>query len=182
MAGKDPFGAFVARASRDPVAHAALAGAYASFDRRAREELVDAALAAARAERVPVAPLLAAFLSVEPIGAVAARIAEALYAIDREDELAPETEAFGVIESDRVILVRPLYGAFCQVLALGLDAEGPRSVDVDDLVDRQSIDERVGARRRVPYEAARGKIVDVLWRAHRAGRGIATSAAVAKFL
>jgi hypothetical protein len=143
---------------------------------------VDAALAAARDERVPVAPLLAAFLSVEPIGAVAARIAEALYSRERSDELAPETEAFGVIEADRVILVRPLYGAFCQVLALGLNEQGPSSVAVDDLVDRASVDERVGTRRRVPYEAARGKIVDVLWSAHRAGRAIQTSAAVAKFL
>jgi hypothetical protein len=180
---KDPFGAFVAQASHEPVAHAALADAYASFDRKAREELVDAAVNAARAERVPVAPLLAAFLSVEPIGEVAERIA--LYA-EATSALSPETEAFGVLTSEgaqgRAVLVRPLYGPFSQLLALEWDERGPTGVAIDDLVDRAAVDRRAGERKRVPYEVARAAVVEMLWRAHRSGSELGKNAALARFL
>jgi hypothetical protein len=115
------FGALLASAIEDPATARGLALAYAALDTRHRLQIIDAIVSDADAEGIGPSAVLASLLPVEEDLDVARRIAEAMStAGDRDLHHALRTRAFlaGDELGGGVLLVRPLHGAFVEVLAL----------------------------------------------------------------
>lgn len=160
----------------------ALAAAYARAPEVARAALIDAVQASAVAERIsPVGPL-AALLSVETAPSLAAHIRDALFAHAQKDELTPSPQTpagwtHGDHRNGAVLLARPLYGPFVDVVAvvweggrvvrarveplLRHDAIARVSMMLPDAADLEATD----------YHRARQLLADVLWRHLRDGLG-----------
>jgi hypothetical protein len=115
------FGALLASAIEDPATARGLALAYASLDTRHRLQIIDAIVSDAHAEGIGASAVLASLLPVEEDLDVAKRIAEAMSAAgDRGLDMALRTRVYlaGDELEGGVLLVRPLHGAFVEVLAL----------------------------------------------------------------
>ena len=118
------FGALLASAVDDPSTARGLALAYASLETRHRLQIIDAIVSDADAEGIGASAVLASLLPVEEDLEVARRIAEAMsIAGDHGLRSVLRTRAF--LAGDElyggVVLVRPLHGAFVEVLALAWD-------------------------------------------------------------
>jgi len=115
------FGALLVAAIEDPSTARGLALAYASLETRHRIQIIDAIVSDAAAEGIGASAVLASLLPVEEDLEVARRIAEAMsVAGDRGVRTVLRTRAFlaGDELDGGVVLVRPLHGAFVEVLAL----------------------------------------------------------------
>lgn len=177
-----PFGALIAAASQDPAAARGLASAYASLDVVARLRIVDAVVIDARAEGIAPGAALLPLLAVEEDTAVAQVIAAALRA--EEGGIAPITgadvTAHALVAGDAtrgaVLLTRPLYGEFVEVLGLAWrEEEGLTHTLFEPLTHR---DKASGCARRLPpdltleampIDYAVDLLAPVLWRARRRG-------------
>jgi hypothetical protein len=122
------FGALLASAIEDPATARGLALAYASLETRHRLQIIDAIVSDSDAEGIGASAVLASLLPVEEDLDVARRIADAMSnAGDRGLRTALRARAFlaGDELDGGVLLVRPLHGAFVEVLALAWnDAAG----------------------------------------------------------
>lgn len=115
------FGALLAAAIEDPSTARGLALAYASLETRHRIQIIDAIVSDSAAEGIGASGVLASLLPVEEDLEVARRIAEAMsVAGDRGVRTVLRTRAYlaGDELDGGVVLVRPLHGAFVEVLAL----------------------------------------------------------------
>jgi hypothetical protein len=115
------FGALLASAVEDPATARGLALAYASLETRYRLQIIDAIVNDALAEGIGASAVLASLLPVEEDLEVARRIAEVMSeAGDRGLRSQLRTRAFlaGDELEGGVLLVRPLHGAFVEVLGL----------------------------------------------------------------
>jgi hypothetical protein len=135
------FGALLSSAIEDPATARGLALAYASLDTRHRLQIIDAIVSDADAEGIGASAVLASLLPVEEDLEVARRIAEAMSAAgDRDLHTALRTRAYlaGDELDGGVLLVRPLHGAFVEVLALAwTDAEGITHSGFDPLANHE---------------------------------------------
>jgi hypothetical protein len=135
------FGALLASAIADPATARGLALAYASLDTRHRLQIIDAIVSDADAEGIGASAVLASLLPVEEDLDVARRIAEAMsQAGDRDLHLALRTRAYlaGDELDGGVLLVRPLHGAFVEVLSLAWnDATGITHSGFDPLTNHE---------------------------------------------
>lgn len=116
------FGALLIAAIEDPSTARGLALAYASLETRHRIQIIDAIVSDAAAEGIGASAVLASLLPVEEDLEVARRIAEAMsVAGDHGVRTVLRTRAYlaGDELDGGVVLVRPLHGAFVEVLALG---------------------------------------------------------------
>jgi hypothetical protein len=122
------FGALLVAAVEDPATARGLALAYASLDTRQRLQIIDAIVSDSDSEGIGASSVLASLLPVEEDLEVARRIAEAMaHAGDRGLRTVLRARAFlaGDELEGGVLLVRPLHGAFVEVLALAwTDADG----------------------------------------------------------
>jgi hypothetical protein len=122
------FGALLEAAVEDPATARGLALAYASLETRQRLQIIDAIVTDATNEGISVSAVLACLLPVEEDLDVARRMAEAMsMAGDRGLRTVLRARAFlaGDELDGGVLLVRPLHGAFVEVLALAWnDAAG----------------------------------------------------------
>ncbi len=115
------FGALLSSAIEDPATAQGLALAYASLDTRRRLQIIDAIVSDAQAEGIGASAVLASLLAFEEDPEVARRIAEVMSAVgDAGLRTSLRTRAW--LAGDEVdggaLLVRPLHGAFVEVLAL----------------------------------------------------------------
>jgi hypothetical protein len=170
----DPFDALVAAAADDADAALALAATYARAPRPARVSLLDAIRAGAAAEGVsPIGPL-AALLAVEVDLEVAAQIRDALFTSQPHMGLAPETTPTalmtGDLEDGAVILSRPLYGPFVDVVAVVWERGRVIRTRIEPLLRHDAIEEVSTA---LPdasllavtdYHRAQRRLTEVLWR------------------
>jgi hypothetical protein len=112
----------------DPATARGLALAYASLETRYRLQIIDAIVSDADAEGIGASAVLASLLPVEEDLDVARRIADAMsHAGDRDLRTTLRARAFlaGDELDGGLLLVRPLHGAFVEVLALAWnDAAG----------------------------------------------------------
>jgi hypothetical protein len=135
------FGALLASAIDDPATARGLALAYASLDTRHRLQIIDAIVSDADAEGIGASAVLASLLPVEEDLDVARRIAEAMsLAGDLGLRSAVRTRVFlaGDELAGGVLLVRPLHGAFVEVLALAWnDAVGITHSTFDPLAHHE---------------------------------------------
>ncbi|MEY4578397.1 MAG: hypothetical protein RL701_3100 [Pseudomonadota bacterium] len=120
------FGALLTVAIQDPATAHGFALAYASLEARHRMQIIDAVICDADAEGIGASAVLASLLTVEEDIAVARYIADAmtlagdmgLHSLVRSRALLAGTETDG-----GVMLIRPLHGAFVEVLALAWNEE-----------------------------------------------------------
>jgi len=108
-------------AVEDPATARGLALAYAALEPRHRMQIVDAVLRDADAEGIGASAVLASLLPVEDDVAVARHIAQAMtLAGDRDLHHMGRARAFlaGSELDGGAMLIRPLHGAFVEVLAL----------------------------------------------------------------
>jgi hypothetical protein len=168
-----PFGALVAAASRDASAARSLALAYAEHPPETRLRLIDAIVADAMIEGADVATVLAPLLSVEGDPQVARAIAAAMCHHDGAG-LAPATRPEALAAGDArvgaVVLTRPLYGDFVEILAAAWSADGGVThVLVDPLAHPADVGARAAdlpldpALRPAPMDRAIDLLADALW-------------------
>jgi hypothetical protein len=115
------FGALLSSAVEDPATARGLALAYASLDTRHRLQIIDAIVKDAHAEGIGASAVLASLLTVEEDLEVARHIAQAMSAAgDQGLRTTLRTQALLAGDECRggVVLIRPLHGAFVEVLAL----------------------------------------------------------------
>jgi len=185
--GGDPFDALVSLAGDDAEAAFALAAAYARLPNAARAAFVDAVRAGAAAEGVTGVGPLAALLAVEVDATLAARIRDALFADAQRADLAPESPtaaawACGDLEDGSVVLARPLYGPFVDVVAVVWESGRVVRTRVEPLVRHDAISRvsmvlpDASTLEAMDYARARARLVDVLWRHLRERRGVLPAA------
>jgi hypothetical protein len=167
------FGALLAVAVEDPSTARGLALAYASLETRHRVQIIDAIVSDADAEGIGASAILASLLPVEEDLEVARRIAEAMsVAGDRGLRTVLRARAFlaGDEMDGGVLLVRPLHGAFVEVLALGWNqAAGITHSAFDPMTHHE--DARAGERslpthlrfEEMPVAFAIDTVTSVLW-------------------
>jgi hypothetical protein len=115
------FGALLCSAVEDPATARGLALAYATLDTRHRLQIIDAVLNDAQHEGIGASAVLASLLTVEEDPEVARRIADAMSAageVGLNTTLLTRTWLAGDEQDGGVVIVRPLHGAFVEVLAL----------------------------------------------------------------
>jgi hypothetical protein len=121
------FGALLSSAVADPATARGLALAYASLEVRQRLQIIDAVVHDARAEGIGASAVLASLFALEDDVAVARRIAEAM-SIAGDEGLKSEARLRAWLAGDLAcggaILVRPLHGAFVEVLGIAWDEVG----------------------------------------------------------
>jgi len=172
-----PFGALVAAAGDDPEAALALAGAYARVPREAREALLAAVIGDAAEEGVSALGALAALLSVEDDAAMAGRIRDAMLEGHRPAESTNPSTAWLAQEGQggAVVLVRPLYGPFVDVVAIAFSDDQVTQTIIEPLVRADALDRVLAA---LPdgltleparFEDARDLLVDTVWAHLRRG-------------
>lgn len=176
-----PFGALVAAAGDDPEAALALAGAYARVPREAREALLAAVIGDAAEEGVSALGALAALLSVEDDADVAARIRDAMLEGHRPAERVNPSTAWlaqggqGGACGGAVVLVRPLYGPFVDVVAIAYSEDRVTQTIIEPLVRADTLDRVLAG---LPdgltlepaiFEDARDLLVDTVWTHLRRG-------------
>jgi hypothetical protein len=168
-----PFGALVAAASKDAAAARSLAMAYAEHPAETRLRLIDAIVADAHVEGADVGALLALLLGIEAEPEVARAIAAAMHHHGGAG-LAPATQASALAAGDNragaVVLTRPLYGDFVEILAAAWSAEGGVThVLVDPLAHPADVDARAAdlppslSLHPAPMERAIDLLADALW-------------------
>jgi hypothetical protein len=115
------FGALLSSAVEDPATARGLALAYASLDTRHRLQIIDAIVNDAHAEGIGASAVLASLLTVEEDLEVARHIAEAM-SVAGDQGLRTTLRTRALLAGDEyrggVVLIRPLHGAFVEVLAL----------------------------------------------------------------
>ncbi|HEX7476467.1 MAG TPA: hypothetical protein VF331_01545 [Polyangiales bacterium] len=118
------FGALLSSAVEDPATAQGLALAYASLDTRRRLQIIDAIVNDAQAEGIGASAVLASLLPFEEDPEVAQRIAELMsVAGDAGLRTSLRTRAWlaGDEQGGGAVVVRPLHGAFVEVLTLAWD-------------------------------------------------------------
>jgi hypothetical protein len=171
------FGALLSSAIEDPATARGLALAYASLDARHRLQIIDAIVSDAQSEGIGASAVLASLLPVEEDLEVARRIAEAMSAAgDLDLHTALRTRAFlaGDELDGGVLLIRPLHGAFVEVLALAWnDADGITHSGFDPLANHEKArDSERGLPSRLRFEEmpvafAIDTVTTVLWNHRR---------------
>jgi hypothetical protein len=115
------FGALLSSAVEDPATARGLALAYASLETRHRLQIIDAIVNDAQSEGIGPSAVLASLLTVEEDLDVARHIAEKMSAAGDHglrNELRTRALLAGEEQRGGVVLIRPLHGAFVEVLAL----------------------------------------------------------------
>jgi hypothetical protein len=159
----------------DAEAALALAATYARAPAEARAALIDAVREGAHAEGVSSVGPLAALLSVEPDPSLAARIRDVLFAEGQQRELAPEIRTpaawtSGDADTGAVVLARPLYGPFVDVVAVVWEEQRVVRTRVEPLLRHDAISRvsmtlpDASALEACDYARARRRLVEVLWR------------------
>lgn len=171
------FGALLAAAVEDPATARGLALAYASLDTRQRLQIIDAIVSDSDAEGIGASSVLASLLPVEEDLEVARRIAEAMtHAGDRGLRTVLRARAFlaGDELEGGVLLVRPLHGAFAEVLALAwTDADGITHTEFDPMTRHENVREREASLpgqlrfEEMPVAFAIDTVTSVLWNHRR---------------
>lgn len=175
-----PFGALIAAAGRDADAARSLALAYVEHETEMRLKLLAAIVDDARSEGVDVGAVLAPLLSVEPDATVARAIAAAMQAHGGAG-LAPSASAAALVAGDGhqggVVLARPLYAGFVEILAAAWAPEiGVTHVVVEPFAHASDLEARAAELpphlelRAAPIARAIDLLADVLWR-HRRRHG-----------
>ncbi len=176
-----PFGALVAAAGDDPEAALALAGAYARVPREAREALLAAVIGDAAEEGVSALGALAALLSVEDDPTMAARIRDAMLEGHTPVESAIPSTAWLAqreqegIQGGAVVLVRPLYGPFVDVVAIAYSDDQVTQTIIEPLVRADSLDRVLAALpdglalEPASFDDARELLVETVWTHLRRG-------------
>ncbi len=171
----EPFDALVAAAVDDAEAALALAATYGRAPEQARAAFIDAVREGAAAEGVSAVGPLVALLSVESDPALAARIRDVLFADGQHREMTPELRTpaawmGGDGETGAVVLSRPLYGPFVDVVAVVWEQGRVIRTRVEPLLRFDAI-ERVSmalpdasSLEATGYARARRRLVEVLWR------------------
>lgn len=119
------FGALLSSAVEDPATARGLALAYATLESRHRLQIIDAVLNDAEHEGIGASAVLASLLTVEEDPDVARRIADAMSRAGEgglNTSLVTRTWLAGDDQDGGVVIVRPLHGAFVEVLALAWNA------------------------------------------------------------
>jgi hypothetical protein len=135
------FGALLSSAVEDPATARGLALAYASLETRHRLQIIDAIVNDAHAEGIGASAVLASLLTVEEDLEVARHIAEAM-SVAGDQGLRTELRTRTLLAGDEcrggVVLIRPLHGAFVEVLALAwTDASGITHSAFDPLANHE---------------------------------------------
>ena len=176
-----PFSALVALAGRDPAAASGLAAAYSDLTADARRRLVQAVIAdTAGIGSGSTASALLPLLAVESDPQIARNIADAVVATggtgiwpqSKRRSMLAGTEAEGML-----VLIRPLYGEFVEVLILTWERREITSARLEPMVCRDAVLDRVGSSVRwaarladVPLDRAVAVVTPVLWH-HRRSHG-----------
>ncbi len=119
------FGALLCSAVEDPATARGLAFAYTALDTCHRLAIIDAIVSDAVREGIGASAVLASLLTVEEDAEVARRIADAMSHAGEEGlntALRTQTWLAGDENDGGVVVVRPLHGAFVEVLALAWNA------------------------------------------------------------
>jgi len=173
-----PFGALVAAAGDDPEAALALAGAYARVPREAREALLAAVIGDAAEEGVSALGALAALLSVEDDPTMAARIRDAMLEGHAPAETATPSTAWlarNGAQNGAVVLVRPLYGPFVDVVAIAYSDNQVTQTIIEPLVRADSLERVLAALpdglalEPASFDDARELLVETVWSHLRRG-------------
>lgn len=171
------FGALLSSAIEDPATARGLASAYASLDARHRLQIIDAIVNDAHAEGIGASAVLASLLTVEEDLEVARHIAEAMSAAGDQD-LRSALRTRVLLAGDEcqggVVLIRPLHGAFVEVLALAWnDRVGITHASFDPLAHHEHAAKHSGGLPSVlrfeemPVPFAIDTVTSVLWNHRR---------------
>jgi hypothetical protein len=182
MSATDPFGAMVAAAGDNAEAALALAGAYARVPRPARAALIDAVQAGAVSEGVSTVGPLAALLAVEVDPELAGRIRDALFSGAPQGGSAPVMPTAAAWTSGdtvdgAVVLARPLYGPFVDVVAVVWEGGRVVRTCVEPLLRHDAITRvsmalpDAASLEATDYHRARQRMIDVVWCHLRDGLG-----------
>ncbi len=174
------FGALLGAAVKDPAAARGLILAYPSLERAHRLQTIDAIVNDALVEGIGASAVLASLLPVEEDLEVAKRIADAMsFGGDTGLRSKLRTRAWlaGETVDGGVVLVRPLYGEFVEVLGLAWnEASGITHAMFEPLAHHEQAREQVRALperlrfEEMPVTFAIVTVTQVLW-SHRRMHG-----------
>lgn len=157
----DAFARLLKATETDGRTLASLGLAYAGFPCDVREALIEAVL---RDTDRP-ADILAVFLAVEDEPRLAQRLAELLSVRPRAPR--PESGAAFQETSDglQVTLIRPLHGAFAEIMRVRWNDRGLLGIDVESIVHLKELEPLP----RIPLSTALDRVTAPLWRHLRKG-------------
>lgn len=174
------FGALLCSAIEDPSTARGLALAYATLDTRHRLQIIDAILSDAELEGIGASAVLASLLTVEEDAEVARQIAQAMSSAGAQGlntSLHTRTWLAGDEQNGGVVVVRPLHGAFAEVLALAWnEASGLTHTSFEPLAHHDSTPDQVAGLpmhlrfEEIPCGFAIDVVASVLWN-HRQRSG-----------